>query len=156
MMCSHPFFSSREQGRVHFPAFLVDVISPMRWWAEECVTSGPRQLSISVNVPPATPTPNLSPIRTVGIKELWDDGDAGRKQLGSESLLKENSTPHGLPHTGMWGRHTFLCFKPLRFEGLFGTTYSGLKMARNSLTLLSLKAGVSVLESGLDWDCFGQ
>lgn len=150
MMCSHPFFFSREHGKITFPN--------LPGWYD--LTNGnvdrgmchfsSKAVNVIVNLFPTPLTPNLSPIWAVGIKELW--WRYWVEAPGIWVLLEEESTP--TLSTSHW--ETNLCYvKPLKYEGLFGTICGGLKMATHFLTLLSLRAGSlsPVLESGLDCDC---
>lgn len=118
MMCSRPFFSSREQGNTVFPNLPRRCDLTSEDVGKECVTSGLRQLIISVNVHPLLPPPQpFSHLNSWDQSTLWW-WRCWWKQLGSESLLKENSTPTW--STRHWNmRETNVCFKPLRSEGLF-------------------------------------
>lgn len=90
MTCSRPLFLF-QGAETLFPTFLGDVISPVRMWAK-CVTSGLRQLNVSVNVHPLLLFATFLSSEQLGSKN-FEMMEMLVEALGSESLLKENSIP---------------------------------------------------------------
>lgn len=140
-------------GRLHFPTFLGDMISPMGMWTEECVTSAPRQLSsLRENLFPTPLTPNLCPIWAVGLKELW--WRFWWKPLGSEHCWRRRAHRHCPPHVVMYWESSQCYVKALKVylvPYVVGYRWPHIFWHSFHWKLVSLSP---VPESGLDCDCF--